>query len=62
MTTDHRKYRIDDEADILDLVCEGCGNEKSCVQRTETLGLCAYCLTERVKELRARYRDRYRQT
>jgi hypothetical protein len=49
-----------DDADVLDLTCEDCGNAKSCAERTATTGICAYCLNERVTLLRAKYRDRYR--
>lgn len=54
------RLQVNEEADVLDLTCEGCGNERSAVQRSTTTGLCAYCLTEKVKELRDRHRNRYR--
>lgn len=54
------RFKVEDEADVLDLVCEGCGNEKSAAQRTEKTGLCAFCLNEKVEELRTKFRNRYR--
>lgn len=55
-----QKLKVTDDADVLDLTCEGCGNAKSAAQRTETTGLCAYCLTEKVKELRTKHGNRFR--
>lgn len=54
------RFKVEDEADVLDLPCEGCGNEKSAAQRTATTGLCAFCLNEKVQMLRERFRNRYR--
>lgn len=50
------------EADTLDLPCGACGNATSAVAATPTEGTCAYCLTQRVRELQARWQNRYRRT
>jgi hypothetical protein len=54
------RLTIGAEADVLDLPCGECGNERSAVRRTATAGACAYCLNERTAALAESHRNRYR--